>query len=185
VGLMALHGAVDTSIFYWMPRFLGSAVFAATLVAPGLVMSGFSLSYLVSRSLLTLVPEHRGRRSLLVLPGLLGGGVLLAGILSRDYALAAGGYVLGAFLWSVEYPAMLGAVADQDKHRFAGAMALTQVLCGPLTSVLTYGIGVGAARLGEAALWQPMAAVAAGFLVIGLSGGGWVWRYGRAGGKAA
>jgi hypothetical protein len=78
---------------------------------------------------------------------------------------------------------MLGALADQDRTRFAAGMALSQVLGGVLTSALTFGIGQAAAAVGESRMWQPMAAAACGFPLVGLGGAWWVLRWRQRGGS--
>jgi len=176
--LIALHGAADTALFTWMPRFLGSSAFPARLFAPGLVLSAFSLAYLVARALLAALPDAWGRRALLVLPGLAGGSVLLLGILSRSYLLTAAGYVLGAFLWSAEFPAMLGTIARRNREHFGLANALSQVLGGPLLFVFVNGAGLATYRLGEPRMWLVMLALAGGFVLVGLGGAWWLARFG-------
>ena len=171
--LLALHGATDTTIYMWMPRFLGSKSFTTHPLVPGVVLAGMSLAYLVSRSLLALLPDNFGRRAFLALPGILGGGVVLAGILTRSFRCAAGGYVLGAFVWSTEYPAMLGAVADRGKPHFGPAMALIQIIGGPLTAGLVLCAGKSISWLDESRIWQVMAVLACGFLLVGAGGGIW------------
>ena len=126
-----------------------------------------------------MVPDEFGRRAFLVLPGLLGGGAFLAGVLSRDFWLTAGGYVLGAFLWSAEYPAMLGTLAGCGKRHFGLALALAQALTGLLTSAMVMGAGRTMACLGEDRSWQVMAALAGGFLLVGFGGGLWLARSSR------
>ena len=184
VGLLCLHGAVDTAIYTWMPKFLAGESFMAHPVVPGLVLAGFSLAYLVSRTILAGLPEAWGRRSLLVLPGLLGGGLLLAGILSRNYWLTAGGYVLGAFCWSAEFPAMMGQVADRGKAQFGAALALQQIAGGPLVAAALYGAGLAVVRVGESGMWLVMAALTGGFLLVGVGGAAWLVLFGRKAGLA-
>jgi cobalt/nickel transport system permease protein len=123
-GLIGLHGTADTTLNIWMSRFLESRSFHAQPFAPGLVLSGFALSYLLSRAVLATMPDHFGRRAMMVLPGLVGGSIALGGILSRSYVLTAGGYVLGAFCWSAEYPTMVSAILRHDRRRFGAAMAV-------------------------------------------------------------
>jgi hypothetical protein len=94
--LMSMHGAADSILHVWMARFLESDSFPAELLAPGLVLSGRALAYLRARGALAAIPDRIGRRAFFIFPGLIGGGVLIAGILSRSHLLTAGGYVLGA-----------------------------------------------------------------------------------------
>lgn len=177
--LLAAHGMADNGLYVWMARFLGSGAFATQPLPPGMVLAGYAVAYLVSRVLLAALPEHRGRRKLLIVPGLAGGALLLAGLLSRDYWLTSAGYVLGAFCWSAEYPAYLGALAHHHRQRFGAALATGQMLTALLGFLSLNGLGLWADRVGDANLWQVMLAPAAVFPLVGL--GGWLWalRYDR------
>jgi len=177
--LIALHGTADTMLYYWMARFLESRSFASQSLAPGVVLSGFALAYLVSRTILAALPDKTCRRAFLVLPGITGGGVLIAGILSRSCVLAACGYVLGAFCWSVEYPSMVSALMRCDKKRFGAAMAASGLAGG-----LTLSLGMAASgrlieHIGEAAMWKAMLLPAGCFPLVGLGGLAWVLLFDR------
>jgi hypothetical protein len=177
--LLGLHGLADTVLYVWMARFLGSASFAEQPVGPGFVLSGYAVSYLLARGLLALLPEHRADRALMVLPGLLGGGVLIAGILTRSYLCTVGGYLLGALFWSAEYPAMLSVLAREQTGRFGAAMAVQQILVAALTFAGLNAMGLLIAHVGEARMWQAMLVPACIFPCIGVGGALWLATYGR------
>jgi len=113
-----------------------------------IVVCGRSWAILVGA--LALIPEERARRAFLVLPELLGGSVLIAGLLSRSYVLSAGGYVLGAFLWSAEYPTMLSVIAEEEPRRFGAATALSAVISAGARFLLVYATGWPVEQVGEA-----------------------------------
>jgi MFS family permease len=172
--LLAIHGTVDTAIYTWMPKFLAGPSFAPPLAAPGIVLALYAVAYLVSRIAVAFAPEAWGRRRLMVVPGLLGGGVFLAGILSRSAMLTAAGYVLGGLCWSAEYPALLAAVSQRAKAQFGQAMAAITVLSAPLQFGAVYAVGWYADHHGKAAIGQPIALLACGFLVVGIGGALWL-----------
>ena len=173
--LATMHGTADTMLFVWLPRFLGSDFFQVRPIAPGLFMSGFAVSYLVGRSALALLPEGRWRHALMVLPGILGGGVMIAGILSRDYVLTGFGYVLGGLLWSVEFPVFLGRLAEEAGDRFGSAMALQQMLTAGASGIGLALTGWAISRAGEQAMWQVLLVPACIFPCIGLCAAGWLF----------
>ncbi len=177
--LIALHCATDTALAAWMPRFLGGAAFSQRPFPPGLVLSAFALAYLLARTLLASLPDHWGRRRLMIVPGLDGGSVLLLGLLSRNYVLTAAGYVFGAFLWSAEFPAMLGAAARCSRNQFGMANALYQILGGPLVFAFINSVGWATYRLGEARMLPVMLVLGSGFLLVGVGGAAWVARFGH------
>jgi len=174
--LLVLHSAVDVAIYTWIPRFLDSPGLTRPLAASGLVLSAMSVAYVVSRGILSRLPEAWGRRRLLLLPGLLGGSLFVAGVLTRDAWFAAAGYVLGAFLWSAEYPALLGTLADRSQRGFGTAMALQQLLTGPLLAFLVFGMGQWTAWAGPERMGPGMAALGGGFLLVSAGAALWVLR---------
>ena len=179
VMLGTCHGAADTTLHVWMPKFLSSESFANHPIVPGVVLSAYALAYLVARSSLALVPADFARRTLLILPGLLGGAMLIAGILSRQFWLTAGGYVMGAFVWSNSYPALLAMMSQQDRRRFGTAIAWKGVITALLSAACIGLVGSIVDRIGEQHMWLVMLIPALGFLVVGLGGAVWIFFYDR------
>ena len=173
--LCGMHGASDAALYSWMPKFLDGRSFAVHPLAPGVVLAGFSLAYLVARGLFSLLPERYGRYYFMVLPGILGGTTLWCGIFSGSYWPAVGGYILGGWLWSSEYPTFLGMLAKCDRSRFSTAMALIQVAGGLFTSGAMFGMGQVAVLVGDANLACVLAIPAGGFVLVGLGGLCWLW----------
>ena len=176
--LIAMHGAVDGTLHIWMARFLESESFAGTPLAPGIVLSGFAVAYILSRILLATLPDHIGRHLFLVIPGLAGGSVMILAILSRSYMLTAAGYVLGAFLWSAEFPAFVSTALRRESKRFGAIMAVSGAVSGLAMFLLLNGVGMLTETLGEASMWLIMLIPACGFVLVGLGGACWVRKYG-------
>lgn len=180
VGLLVLHGTADTTITLWMSRFLGSDVFSSQPIGPGYVVASRAVAYLIARGLLAILPEDFGRRAFLVFPGILGGIIIIVGILSRNYLVMAGAYFLGAFIWSAEYPAMLGRLADEETDKFGAAMALQQLLASGVIFLGLNGMGMLVEYVGEAAMWKAMLLPASAFPIIGIGGTLWILFVGNA-----
>ena len=174
VCLMALHGTADVSLHIWMPRFLESGSFPAQGILPGFVMSGYALSYVLSRLTMFSIPERFGRRVFLSVPGIAGGACMAAGILSRNYLLTAAGYVLGGFFWSLEYPAMMGVLIEKSKRKFGTNMAFSFLIGGISTFIMINLIGVLSRRTGEEMMWRIMLIPAIGFILAGIGGALWL-----------
>ncbi len=174
VVLIVLHGTADSTLYMWMPRFLESGSFAVELFAPGLVLSGYAFSYVFARAVLGVLPDRVGSRSLLVLPGLIGGSFVILGILSSSFLLTAGGYVLGALCWSFEYPAIVSTLMRFEKRRFGKAMALSGMLSGLFLFLSMNTVGILTRRLGEAQMGMVMLLPASLFIVVGIGGGMWI-----------
>ncbi len=171
--LVSLHGVADSTLYVWMSRFLESASFAARGTAPGFVLTGFSFAYLIARGTLSMLPERFGQRAFMVLPGLVGGGILVVMIGTRSYGLTALGYVLGGLCWSIEYPAMVSTMMRHGKKRFGAAMAFSGVLTGLLMFASMNLMGRFVQRAGDERMWQAMLVPASLFCIIGIGGLCW------------
>ena len=176
VTLAVLHGVADLSAYTWMALYLERAWAGTPPLPPGLALSGYAVANIAARLTLVFVPERRGRRAFLLLPGVLGGGAFIIGVLSGDYLLAMGGYVLGSLLWSIQYPAAMGVIADALPNRFGAAQALTAVLTMVFGAGVTLLMGLVAARVGDAAMWKAMLIPAALFPCCSVMGALWVLR---------
>jgi len=179
VALLITHTIFDVAANTWMPRVLDSCSFSEVVFKPGYVMFGFSSAYVVSRSLLSLMGERRGRRIMMVAPSFLGAAALTAGVLSRSQATLSICYVLAGFLWSVEYPVILAILAEQSGPRFGSAMAMQMVGMGIGTFAATNLMGLLGQHLGEANLWKILLVPACGLPLVGIGGAVWIWRFGR------
>jgi len=166
--LMSIHGAADATTCTWMPIFLKSKSFQNIFIRPGFVISAFSAAYVISRFALALFPERFGRRAFLVLPGVLGGSVFIAGLLSRSPILTPCSYVLGAFLWSVEYPALLARLAEEEKHRFGAAIAVLTLGIYGTCAATKWLMGFFTDSLGEERMWIAMIVAASGFVCVSI-----------------
>jgi MFS family permease len=179
--LISIHGVADSALHIWMSRFLESGSFPHAPIAPGIVLSGYALSYVLARAALAALPDRVGRRMVLVLPGLLGGSILIVGILSRSYLLTAGGYVLGAFCWSVEYPGLVSTLMQNDRKRFGAAMAASGLMTGLALFASMNLMGLAVQRLGDGHMWRVMLVPPLGFLLVGIGGLAWLLRFDRPG----
>ncbi len=181
VAFAALHAGHDSVANVWIPKILAGPSFASHAILPGTVVALFSLGYVLSRLGLGLLPERKWRRRLLVAPGLAGGLVLLAGLLTRTQAGAAAGYVAGGLCWSLEYPVAI-ALMSADR-RFGLAMGVFNVVNGVLCFVLPTALGAVVDGLQAAGRpdqsWLVLTVPAVGFFLNGLLGWVWVRKYGR------
>jgi len=181
VALLVTHAIFDVAANTWMPRVLESKSFREVVFKPGYVMFAFSSAYVVSRSLLSLLPEHRARRVMMIAPSFLGAAALTAGLLSRSQGALSVCYVLAGFLWSVEYPVILAILAERSGGRFGSAMAVQWVAMGLGIFAVTNLMGVLGQWLGEASLWKILFIPACGLPLVGIGGAIWIWRFGGEG----
>ncbi len=171
--MKALHGAADNTLHIWMARFLESTSFFVQPFLPGIVLSSYAFSYLLSRILLATLSDRVGKRAFLIFPGILGGAIIILGILTRSYFLTAAAYVVGGFLWSFENPAIVSTILRIDKNRFGRSMGLAQLLGGVIAFILLNAVGFLTERLGEAEMWKVMLLPACIFPLVGFLGMIW------------
>lgn len=181
VAFATIHCCNDAMAATWFPKIMAGPSYLSHAILPGTVMALFSVGYLVSRLGLGLMPERTWRRRLLVAPGLAGGLVLLAGLLTRTQAGAAIGYVAGGLCWSLQYPVAIAAMSGD--RRFGLAMGIFNVAGGVMCFLFPTGLGVVVDKLQEAGrsdwAWIVLVAPAFGFILNGVLGAVWVRRYGR------
>lgn len=179
--LLILHGTSDTALALWLPRVMDSASFTVKGWPPGVVLAGAAFAYMVSRTLLGFAPEQRGWRLGMVAPGPMGGGLFILGLMSRSALLLGVCYILGALLWSCEYPVFLARAAREEPRRFGTIMALSSVGISLGAFGLTMAMGWTGQRLGDPRMWMVLLAPACGLVLVGMGGAAWLMRFGRAG----
>jgi len=173
--LLILHSICDSSIGTWFPTVIDSGCFTGDGVPPGIILSAVSGTYLISRILLGLIPEEMGKDFGMFLPGILGGTVMLLGILSLNPLLLGGAYILGAFLWSVEFPILLATLAKEHPNFFGAAMAINSIVTSFAMLPIGLGIGKFGELLGNGQMWMVLLPFACGFICVGIGGGLWLF----------
>ncbi len=164
--LMGLHAAADGGVASWIPMLLESQQTHLPL-APGLVLSLYSVAYVISRLALAALPEGYLQRLLLVLPGPVGGILFIFGVWSGNLLFMCIALPLGGLFWSLEYPVILTEVAhragDEFPSWYAAAMLVFQVMSvGCVNLVGQLGQATGDLRIG-------ISVAAAGFILFGIA----------------
>jgi MFS family permease len=168
VFLAALHGAADQVLYQWLPRFM-SGRFATLPIAPGVALSLAGVAYVVGRSLQAALPEGKGQRLFLVLPGLCGGTIMLFALWKAGPLAVGVLYPVAALIWCVEYPALISEIAFTSAGHFSTVLAganLSQYLLGV---VGTNAAGWLVDRTGSLPLGLTPAAC--GFILFGVIAG--------------
>ena len=141
---------------------------------PRLVLVGYGVVYVISRSLLAAMPERFGRRTMMLLPGLLGGGAFLTGLLCRSHTAMVIGYILGAALWSVEFPVIIAILAERYASSFGRLIAINHLALGAASFVVVNTMGWLGEALGDERLWMILLIPAIGFPFVSLFGFLWL-----------
>ena len=169
--LGVMHGSSDGVFGTWFPIY-AARQFGGALRHPGDVIALCGLAYVVSRSALAAVPDGRAQRLLLIVPGLLGGLILLACIWLNNPRVMFWGYPLAAFAWSCEYPALLSEAWRRAPGHFATLLSVMiiamQLVSAGLTALMGIVVGAMSAAPPTAPWWQRDLRLAVTIFPLGL-----------------
>ncbi len=136
--LIFLHGGADSMLHNWMPTYL-KKTFSVLPLGTGTVLMLFAAGYLLSRILLIFLPDHKWRRFFIIFPGITGGTILLAGLLTKNALIISLSYPIGGFFWSFEAPALLSESYRRFPETFGTAQALI-MLVAAVAGIFTINI---------------------------------------------
>ncbi len=186
--LAAIHGTADGVLYSWMPKLLTER-FPSGPFPAGWVLSFYSAAYLTGRLALTFLPDSLGRRTLVVVPGLVAGPLVVLALQAPSMYLLAGGYALASLLYGLEFPSLMGLASQRYPDRFPTLFGWVS----GTTVVATAGVwGVGRWAQATGSLTPALSVAGCGFLAFGLLAAAWTaldrrWLQARpgAGGAAA
>jgi nitrate/nitrite transporter NarK len=145
VVLISLHSAADTALFQWFPSYLTHR-FADLTIGPGLTLTLFSFAYFFSRIIIFLIPDDFGRRTLIVLPGLTGGALMIFALLAHRSGAASILYAAAGFCWSFEFPAVLSEAYRRMPGAIGSLQSVAFVVSAGTQFLLIGAIGLGFER---------------------------------------
>lgn len=164
--LMAtLHAGADNAIYGWLPKFLRSE-WEILPIGTGVMLGLYSAAYAVSRLGLAALPEGWGQRAFLVLPGPVGGVLLIAAIWTGGPLMVALAYPLAALFISVEYPTLLAEIRETSPARFSAIYGASIWTTSLLTILNVNLIGQVGQRTGDLRVGLTIAAL--GFIAFGV-----------------
>ncbi|MFW5866780.1 MAG: MFS transporter, partial [Armatimonadota bacterium] len=163
--LMAtLHAGADNAVYGWLPKFLRSE-WDTLPIGTGVMLGLYSAAYAISRLGLAALPEGWGQRAFLVLPGPIGGILLIAAIWFGGPLMVALAYPLAALFISVEYPTLLAEIRESSPARFSAIYGASIWTTSLLTILNVNLIGQVGQRTGDLRLGLTIAAL--GFIAFG------------------
>ncbi len=164
--LMAtLHAGADNAIYGWLPKFLESE-WDALPIGTGVMLGLYSAAYAGSRLGLAALPEGWGQRVFLVLPGPIGGILLIAAIWLGGPLMVALTYPIAALFISVEYPTLLSEIRESSPARFSAIYGASIWTTSLLTILNVNLIGLVGERTGDLRVGLTIAAL--GFIAFGV-----------------
>ncbi|MGI5817958.1 MAG: MFS transporter [Armatimonadota bacterium] len=163
--LMAtLHAGADNAVYGWLPKFLRSG-WDVLPIGTGVMLGLYSAAYAISRLGLAALPEGRGQRAFLVLPGPIGGLLLIGAIWLGGPLMVALAYPIAAFFISIEYPTLLAEIRESSPARFSAIYGASIWTTSLLTIINVNLIGQVGQRTGDLRVGLTIAAL--GFIAFG------------------
>jgi predicted MFS family arabinose efflux permease len=146
--ICALHGGTDSAIVPWMQPFF-TLSFKEHFFPPAWILSGYGVSYLIGRTLLSVLPEGKKENLLLVCPGIAGGSLFLASFLSVSYSVSAALFVCASFICGLQYPVLVGMISREMPKQTQTVLSLSTILTFLLMGCLVFAVGWIAGRTGN------------------------------------
>ena len=111
--LICLHGAADNTVYSFLPMFMENH-FDHLPIAPAYAVAGHGLAYVVTRILLSVIPERIAQRAILCLSGPIGGLIVMASIWSGNATYVPLLYTLACFFFAAEYPTLISELSSRS-----------------------------------------------------------------------
>ena len=164
--LMAtVHAGADNAVYGWLPKFMQSE-WEYLPIGTGVMLGLYSAGYAISRLALAALPEGRGQRLFLVLPGPIGGTLLIAAIWLGGPLEVALAYPIAALFIALEYPALLAEIKESSPARFSAIYGASIWTTSLLTILNVNLIGQVGERTGDLRVGLTIAAT--GFIAFGV-----------------
>ena len=164
VVLISLHGAADNTVYTFLPMFMVSH-FDELPISTAWVISAHGLAYVITRSILSLLPERLGQRAILVIAGPLGGSIVIATLWYSPAITIPVFYLLAILMFAAEFPTLVSEVSSRSMGEFGSVLA-TGLL---ISEVTTFGLLKGTRRLADTTddYRVALSVAACGFIAFG------------------
>ena len=109
--LITLHASADGTMYEFLPMFMDHQ-FKELLIPAGMTLAGHNVAYLITRSLLSVLPEGLGQRAILTLAGPIGGSLLLVMLWQGNAISVPLIYFLASLFFAAEFPVLLSEISS-------------------------------------------------------------------------
>ena len=127
---------------------------------------GHNVAYLITRSLLSLLPEGMGQRAILTLAGPIGGSLLLVMLWQGNALTVPLIYTLASLFYAAEFPVLLSEISSRSMAHFASVMSGGYLVSNAVSFLLMKGTGRLADTTGDFRV--ALSVAACGFILFGL-----------------
>jgi len=125
--LISLHASADTTIYTFLPMFMENH-FDHLPIKPAYAVAGHGLAYLVTRGLLSVMPERIAQRAILCLSGPIGGMILIFSIWSGNAMYVPVLYTLACFFVAAEFPALVSELPSRSMGNLGTVLAASYLV---------------------------------------------------------
>ena len=138
--LVALHTSADGTIFQFLPMFMQHH-FDELPLAPAWALSGHAIAYVITRVILSLLPEGFGQRAILTLAGPIGGFLILV-MLWQGHAFSVPFlYTLASLFYAAEFPVLVSEISSRSIGHFGTILASGLLVSNAATFLFLKGTG--------------------------------------------
>ena len=163
--MIALHGAADNTIYQFLPQFMESH-FQRLPLAPAWAVAGHGFAYLVTRSVLSMLPEGIGQRAILTLAGPIGGLTIIGTLWFGVPVMIPILYTIACLFFAAEYPVLISEISSRSPANFGSVFACGLLASELITFALLKGTGRLADRTGDFRV--ALSVAACGFIAFGI-----------------
>lgn len=143
--LICLHASADNTIYAFLPMFMNAEFANLPASQAALAISAHGLAYVLTRTVLSIMPEKLGQRVILTLAGPLGGSLVIAMLWYGSPFSIPVLYLLASLMFAAEYPTLASEVSSRSIGGF-GTVLATGLL---LSEIATYALQKVTGRLAD------------------------------------
>jgi MFS family permease len=164
--LICLHGSADNTTYTFLPMFMEARFEHQAAGWTAWAVSAHGLAYVLTRSVLSVMPEQVGQRAILTLAGPLGGSLVIAMLWYSPPLAIPLLYLLASLMFAAEFPTLASEVSTRSMGGF-GTVLATGLL---LSEVATFAMQKTTGRLADSTgdYRVALSFAACGFIAFGV-----------------
>ena len=164
--LVCLHASADNTVYTFLPMFMDAQFEDLPARGTAWAISAHGLAYVLTRTVLSIMPEMLGQRAILKLAGPLGGSLVIAMLWYGSPLAIPLLYLLASLMFAAEFPTLASEVSSRSMGGF-GTVLATGLL---LSDVATFAIQQATGRLADTTgdYRVALSIAACGFIAFGV-----------------
>ena len=164
--LICLHASADNTVYTFLPTFMENQFENLYTRWTAWAVSVHALAYVLTRSVLAVLPEGLGQRLILTLAGPLGGSLVVGMLWSGSPMAIVLLYLLASMMFAAEFPTLTSEVSSRSMGGFGTVIAAGLLLSEVATFAMLTSTGMLADNTGDYRVALSFAAC--GFITFGI-----------------